>query len=148
MWLVAVASVWVSAGLKITSHNCFGARQWLIDGSLQPGQDGLRMWALKSLLGPAQPCILWGNLSQDTMAPSLSFLIYITGITMAPTLRGVRELRPRSGPSAWHREGLGEGGRGPLFQPREGQGLLEATQHKVPQDTSALRSPPHQSTAR
>lgn len=59
MWLVA--SVWVSAGLE--DHKPLGAGQWLTDGSLQPGQDGLRMWALKSLLGPAQPSHVFSALT-------------------------------------------------------------------------------------
>lgn len=48
---------------------------------------------------------------------------------------------------AQHRA-LQRGREGALFQPREGQSLPEATQQQLSQDPGALRSLPHQSTAR
>ena len=74
------------------------------------------------------------------MVPSLRLLICKMGTIMALTLRA---LWSRSRPPASCREGFGEWGKwmvgGVLFQPREGQGLPEATHQKCPQDPSAPR---------
>lgn len=137
---------------RITDHNPLGAGQGLTNGSVQPGQGWAEdVGARESPLGPAPTCILCVNLSWlwNGTEPQLPALY--SGDNHGTPARGAG-IMARPGPSAWHREGLGEGGAGwgwgALFQPIKGRGLPEATQQKLPQDPSAPRLPPHQSTTR